>query len=270
MYRAYKSLPLLALGRFMPSDVVGPLSRAVTICQLSDKIVLPSVSSVALPALADQHRSGRSLKDAFLASISYVSVVQWPSLLLVAWFAEPVVGIILGPQWLSAVPLVQIMALASLFAMPSALPYSVLVSAGKIGHMVRAALLALPLGAALAIVAALWGPTALAASQFITIPLHTIVCLVFVRREIACEWQDFAQVLVKSALVSVVSMSGAIAAVSLTGSIAATGFLELLIGGIGALVGWLVAVFLFYHPVCNEVRLVLHTISRMRLKPMAT
>jgi len=73
---------------------VGLFSRAVTICQLSDKIVLPSVASVALPALADQHRSGHSLKDAFLASISYISVMQWPSLLLLAWFAQPVVAII--------------------------------------------------------------------------------------------------------------------------------------------------------------------------------
>jgi O-antigen/teichoic acid export membrane protein len=270
MARGYESLPLLVLGRIMPSDIVGLFSRSTTICQLSDKILLPSVANVTLPALATRYRSGHDLKGPFFTAVSYITVVQWPSLLLLAYLAQSVVEIILGQQWLSAVPLVQIMALATLLAFPAALPFSVLVTTGRINDMVRATLISLPACAALTITAALWGPYSLAASQFITLPLQAIVCLIFVRRQIGFAWSELGRVFARSALVSVLCVSAAVGAIIVTGASQAAPILEVLVGGLGALVGWLGAVFAFGHPIQHEVRLVLNALSRTRLKLLPT
>ncbi len=105
--RAFIVLPSLALGRYAPMAELGIYSRARSICQLSDRLVLAAVSAVALSALSKASREGQCLKQAYLKGLGYVSGLFWPLNVMLALLAHPIVLLLLGQQWESVVPLVQ-------------------------------------------------------------------------------------------------------------------------------------------------------------------
>ena len=128
--RTYEALPQLVLGHVLPPSAVGLYNRATLVSDIPDKIVLASASSVAFPALAAETRQGRSLKDPYLRALGYITVFFWPALVLLAILAYPAVLLLLGDQWLSVIPLLQVMALAGLAWFPVMLTTPVLMAVG--------------------------------------------------------------------------------------------------------------------------------------------
>ena len=129
---AYELLPRLAFGKILGFDAVGLYSRAITVCQLPDRVILSALQPVVLPAFAAHARAGGSLKESYLHGLGLMSAVQWPALIMLSLLADPVVHILLGPQWGAVPPLVRIMALANMALVPAMLTFPVLVSAGRI------------------------------------------------------------------------------------------------------------------------------------------
>ena len=56
-------------------------------------------------------------------------------MLILALLAHPLVSVLLGSQWLGAAPLMQILAVALMFAFPIVLHYATVVSVGAIRYM---------------------------------------------------------------------------------------------------------------------------------------
>ena len=75
-------------------------------------------------------REGRSLKEAYLRALGYITVLYWPALILLALLAHPVILLLLGQQWLSVIPLLQVMAVAGLAWFPVILTSPVLLAVG--------------------------------------------------------------------------------------------------------------------------------------------
>ena len=92
----YASLPQLVIGRLLNFGAAGLYSRATTLVQLPERVVVTAVQPVILPAFAEQARSGVSLKESYLRGLGLMTAVQWPALLCLASLAEPVVRLILG------------------------------------------------------------------------------------------------------------------------------------------------------------------------------
>ena len=62
----HDALPQLIIGRNLGLSAVGLFSRAVTVCQLPDRLLINALASVALPALASHARQKGDLKQAYL------------------------------------------------------------------------------------------------------------------------------------------------------------------------------------------------------------
>ena len=120
-------------GKSTP-DAIGLFSRALAVSQLGDKVVLLGLGPVALPAFAAEVQSGRSVAAPYLRALTYISGMQWPALLLTALLAQPLVLLLLGPQWLTSVPLVRILAVAAMALFAAPLTYPILVTCGAIRH----------------------------------------------------------------------------------------------------------------------------------------
>jgi O-antigen/teichoic acid export membrane protein len=97
-------------------DAAGLYNRALLVCQLPDRVVLGGAIPVILPALAAEVRAGSDLGASYVRAVSFITAVQWPALVVLAILAHPVVLVLLGGQWLSVVPLVQVVALASVLS----------------------------------------------------------------------------------------------------------------------------------------------------------
>ena len=157
--------------------------------------------------MAAQIRAGGDLKASYLRGLTLMSAIQWPTLIMLALLADPVVRILLGQQWSETAPLVRMIALATMALAPAFLTFPVLVAAGRIRDTLLASLISLPPSILIVIGAATLGLWQVAASMFLVAPLQIFVALLFVRRAIDMTWREFFAALRKSALMTIGTMA---------------------------------------------------------------
>ncbi|MBR0659890.1 oligosaccharide flippase family protein [Neoroseomonas oryzicola] len=254
IWRYTDSLPQIAFGALAQPAAAGTYSRAQTIVELPGKLLFVVVSQVALPALAAQRRDGRELKAAVLESIAIISALQWPAFLLVACLAHPLVLLLLGPRWLEVVPLVQLLAIARLFAPLELMVYPLLLSARATGRLLLSAAIPACLYTPVIFAMAPFGALAVAGAYLALIPLNTVVGYMIIRRELGLRLAEIAGALSRSALVALGSAVGPLAV------LAANGFrFDLPLGAATAVIltagaGWAAAVVASGHRLCPELR----------------
>jgi lipopolysaccharide exporter len=253
LHRVYEGLPQLVLGRLLPLDLVGLYNRATVMSGLADKLILSSIFNVAFPALAAEARTGRNLKYPLLTSYCYITAFYWPTLILIALLADPIVRLVLGAQWYATVPLIQIMAVANLFWFPVALAQPLLLAIGAMRDAFVSSLIALSVSALLLCGASVFGVKAMAASQFLTTPFQMYIVLTFIRRHVTFSWREFLVALRPSAIVSLYSVLPALVVMGL-GDISTTRWFYTASGAVVAsLCGWTVGILLTKHPVRVEI-----------------
>lgn len=252
--RAYDLLPIFLLGRVSGPDLVGLYGRAQVVSQLPDRMILGSLGAVILPMFAADQRDGRALAPTYLASIGNITAVLWPAALLLALIAQPVVLVLLGAQWVASVPIVQVLALASMLTFPAMLTYPVLLASGGLRDTLTASLISLPPSAAIVVAAASGGPLAVAATQLVTVPLQVGIALWFIRRRVPFSLAAFAGALRISALVTLATALPPLAVVALAGRGFALTIPEGVLAGCGGAAAWLLAMLLLDHPVAGHVR----------------
>jgi O-antigen/teichoic acid export membrane protein len=256
LFRIYEMLPTIILSRTVSLDAVGLYNRTLLILQMPDKLILGPALPVILPALSAEVRAGRTLRAPYLRAVALVTAVQWPALLLLALLAEPVVRSLLGHQWLEIVPLVRIMAIASLCSFTTELNYPVLVSVGAMRDLLVRGVVAWPLSATVIAIASLFGLFALVLSSLIIIPMQAYISFWFVRRRLNVAWTD---------LLNACWPSAAVAACSVFGPLLLAAWLRLqwhsdfslssvVFAGVLAVTGWLVGLRLTGHPMLSEMR----------------
>ncbi|TMV80427.1 polysaccharide biosynthesis protein, partial [Thioclava sp. BHET1] len=181
---AYDMLPRLVLARLLGMDAVGIYGRAVTLCQLPERALVSAVQPVVLPAMAAHARNGGDLKTSYLRGHALMSAFQWPMLIMLALLADPIVRLLLGPQWGETPPLVRLIALATMATAPGFMTFPLLVSLGRIRDTLYSTLIALPPSALLIIFAAGYGLDAVAASLLFIAQMQMLIALLFIRRAI--------------------------------------------------------------------------------------
>jgi len=250
----FEYMPRFILGRVISIAAVGLYSRALSLCQMPDRALLQAVQPVVLPALSARARDGGDMKEPYFLGLASITALQWPALMCLALLAEPIVRLLLGPQWTETVPLIRILALASLCLFPAYLTYPVLVAVGRVRELAMSSLIALPVSLAIMLGAAHFGLTAVALSMFVTSPIQVGVGLYFVRRHVHFGWGEFVRALGPSAVATL--GAAAVPAALLVASGGTLGIAAMALAVLGSAVGWLAALRLARHPLDPEVRLV--------------
>lgn len=252
--RTHEALPQLVLGHVLPHAAVGLYNRAVLVSDIPDKLVLASASYVAFPALAAEIRNGRSVKDPYLRALGYITVFFWPALIVLAILAHPAVLFLLGRQWLSVAPLLQVMAVAGLAWFPVMLTTPVLMALGANRDRVLAVLTTRAVSGVVLCCAAYFGVMAMALSRLVTLPFQMIVSLWFVRRHVAFRWSEIWAAVWKSAAVTASSAAGPICVVTLSDSGLDLTFRATAAALLVAAIGWFAGVLVTRHPALLEIR----------------
>jgi O-antigen/teichoic acid export membrane protein len=254
LQRVSETLPQLVLGRVLPLSAVGLYNRASAICGIGERLILSQISAVTLPAFAARARSGQGVKEAYLRSISYITVLHWPTQVTLAILAHPVVIFILGHQWADTVPLVQIMCLSSLFWSTGTLTHQVLVALGAYKENLLASFVARPIATIVLCGASLLGLTALAVSQFLTWPFQMFVVLCFLRRFVSLRWSELARTVGESIFVVICTAIGPALAMTLAGFHSDVGPGAILLASLLSLAGWAAGIWLCRHPFLLEIK----------------
>ena len=262
-----ESLPYLILGRLLGTDAMGLGQRAALLCLFPERVILSGVRAVALPAFSRTVHEGKDVRSEYLRAIELISAVQWPALILLFVLADPIVAVLLGPQWHNAIPIVEILAISLLFSFPLVLHYPVLVAVGAIRFIPPVLAGQAIFSIALLSFAATRGLQTAALSMLLIVPINSLISLGLVRRFIRFSWISFGSAVKKSAGCALASAAGPIAVgigdgwpnhVSIGMGIAA-----LALSGIG----WLFGLWLTRHPLLGEIR---RAAVALRGHPIAT
>lgn len=251
--RAYETIPQLILGRFMPLTAVGIFNRANLVCGIPDKFFLSAIFSVAFPAFAAEVRAQRSVKEAYLRTISYITALYWPCLLCMAILAHPIVDITLGQAWDEVAPILQILSVAAIFWFPNILTYPVLVALGANREAFEANFIGRGISIFIICGASFYGLYALSLSQFIVLPFQMMLALIYVRRHVPFSWGELRAILYKSGLVTLGAIVGPLAVLVANDLQFELSILQACFAGLLSAIGWLAALILTGHPFLEEL-----------------
>jgi O-antigen/teichoic acid export membrane protein len=105
------NLDAMFIGRLLGVRMVGIYNRAFMLVHLPVHNLTASVSRVLLPAFSTLQNERSRLRQAYLTALSLASYIVLPTCVGIATSADPLVRVMLGDQWLEAIPVLRILAL---------------------------------------------------------------------------------------------------------------------------------------------------------------
>ncbi len=247
------AVPYLIIGRTLDVGSVGLCQRAALLAFFPERVILAGVGAVALPAFSRQARDGHPPKESYLKALGLMTAAQWPALVTLILLADPVVRVLLGPQWMGVAPLLQVFGAALLFSFPMALHYPTLVALGAI-RIVPATLLAqavVTIG--LLALAAPSGLEAIAFSTLAIVPICSLISLGVVRHFINFGWLELARAIARSGVVTVACAAGPLATIAVAGWTKQLSIPLAMMAGALAGAGWIAGLRLTGHPLLAEL-----------------
>lgn len=101
------------LAKFGGSGALGLLSVANEVATITTTEIVASINRAAYPGYSKFGDDKEKLKESYLGVLSYIILIALPSAIGIAAIAPIFVPVLLGEKWLNAVPIIQVIALAS-------------------------------------------------------------------------------------------------------------------------------------------------------------
>ncbi|HET8700371.1 MAG TPA: lipopolysaccharide biosynthesis protein [Nitrococcus sp.] len=248
-----QGLPELIIGKMLGMSSVAFYSKAMVPGSLFSQFMMNAIGPVILPALAQKVRAG-DYREPFLRSVAYLTGFTYPFFVFVALMAAPMVRLLFGPQWDAAIEPTRILSLAAALWSTVTLVPSLLIAMGKPRPQftVTAQLLPLRLGAVL-----------LASAYSLEAACGAILCCTLVAIGLYFsqlrQYGGIGSVLVlrtaaRSLIVTLVANLGPACLLLWPGLISQGVWITLLLAAGLAAAGWLIGLFLFRHPLVEELK----------------
>jgi O-antigen/teichoic acid export membrane protein len=248
--RLAEIIPVLVLGKIWTPVELAIASRAVLVSGVAEGIVFGPVLAVALPEFSRQVREGHDLKVTYLRALSLISAIHWPGMIMIGLLAQPVVLLVMGHQWLDAVPLIRIYCPALIFAMPIGLQYAALSAVGSINILPRLMAAQTALMIFVLVLVARYGLQVTAWSMYPVLAANGLLSILAVRSRIKFVWRDLGASLRPSVVVTFFAIVGPLAvflsAQEMTPSL---DVVAILMAGLG----WMLGLYFSSHPMWSEV-----------------
>lgn len=267
-FQLQQGAPEVVIGRYLSAAAVGFFSKALGVIRLFDRTVLLAVSPAILPHMAAKYRSGESVVDFYTHGLGLMTVLAWPCYAFIAIMAFPVVRILFGDQWDTAVPLARILSIYAAVDALYAFTAQALVAVGAIHLLVRLRVVTL-LAAILALMLAIpYGLEVVAFSMLFPAVVGLLYSSLLMRSAIGLEGRVYIKATVSSLLVTAATVAFPLLYLGLSAEGGQPYWLSFVISAAGAGVGWLAAVLALRHPIWDELRL-LFSQARSRLWPVS-
>lgn len=249
--------PDIIIGKQLGMHSVGIYSKALGTVKLFHRTVSSAINPIILPYFSDTLRKQQDLKPVLVKASLYTTVLAWPFFLSLAAMAYPVIVVLLGDQWLDAVPVARVLCIGYLFYFGGFfLTRHVLLANGMARAVAGITTLSTLLLVSGILVASFFGLLYVAIVVAAVHLLNLWSSLRVMKSVLAYSPAELLLNNRKSALVALATAAGA----AVAGLLAEAGLLApfwcLLLGGLLAGSAWLVSVFAVRHPVTAEVALV--------------
>ncbi|HKU87907.1 MAG TPA: oligosaccharide flippase family protein, partial [Casimicrobiaceae bacterium] len=121
----------LAIGRLAGADALAKYNVAYEIANLATTELAAPIRRAMLPGFARMASDPRTLRDAFIRTAGVIVLVGLPIPIGIALTAPRIVDVLLGPKWLAAIPLMQVLALHGVLRAFSTSSHVVYLAVGK-------------------------------------------------------------------------------------------------------------------------------------------
>lgn len=109
------NLDTLAIGHFIGAAPLGIYNRAFMLVNLPAQYLTSSFSRVLFPSFSRIQKEIVRLKKAYLSTIMLFSAILLPTCMGIAAASREIVLLVLGEKWIAAIPVLQILAIATPF-----------------------------------------------------------------------------------------------------------------------------------------------------------
>ena len=111
----YDNIYTLVIGKFYSPSDVGFYNRSFHLSIMPQNILLQILNKVVLPILSPYQDNDKKLLEIYERMYRMSVFVMYPTMVLLAVLAEPIVLILLGEKWLPSVPYLQILSFGVIF-----------------------------------------------------------------------------------------------------------------------------------------------------------
>ncbi len=177
-----KNIDNIALGVVWGAVPLGLYSRAYQLLMMPLNQINAPMTGVALPVLSriqhDQESYERYLARAQLVACYLTATV----FAVAAGMAQPLVGVLFGPQWSKVAPIFAILAVGGIFRSVAQIAYWIYLSRGRTGAQLRLILWTRPIMIGIILAGLPWGPVGVAVGHSVSYFLYWLVSLLHVGR----------------------------------------------------------------------------------------
>ena len=177
--------------------------------------------------------------------------------------AEPVIRLLFGEQWIDSIILVRILAVAAIVGAPFSITPLVLNATGHTKSIFSIEIVVFVFTAILIVPAATIGKEAVAGSLIIVSLAYGAMCFKHLNKVLGLSLRDIFVAFSRAIPVLIAAI--VIPILLLATNIIEKDWIMVLVGGLGATMGWLIAIFASKHPIRTEiVKLATHGQDRLR------
>ena len=252
--------PDLLLGRLINMEAAGLFSRGNGLVMLFRSALTNAVAPVVASSLAMLHRQDQDARTQLLRIFSYLTVVGYPLLSLLAILAYPIIVILFGRQWIPSVEVAQILCFGGALALVGNVCQTYLDATGavRLNFTIRA--ISVPLFVLAIIAGATHSLEGAALGSALVGGVMTLLSLYLLGRKIQLAWRDIGQSVLPSVIVTACTALPTIGALTLLSSDQV--WARCILGGTVALICWLVSLFLVRHHFRTELLLAVNQVTR--------
>jgi O-antigen/teichoic acid export membrane protein len=261
----------IVVGKVFGMSAAGFYSRGYGVVNMFVTNVIGTVGNVTFPAYARDHREGNKAPQLFLKSIVYLTGISWPFFGFCTLMALPMIRIAFGSQWDAAVPLMRWLCGAAMIGTLTFQCNAFFTAVGRYQDVTRVELQCQLARIGITIAAAFFSLEAVAAAQIL---VYLIVAVLYYSKVVQYEPTQLPHLvaaLLPSALVTLTSCAVPAAILYLWDGWPMQHLVSAFaLAAAGALLGWLLGVFITKHPLLKEIRSVVVLMARrLGLAPQA-
>lgn len=244
----------IVTGRTLGFAATGLLSRGAGLINLFRANFQEAISSVAYPTFAQRGREGRDVKKLFAKSIAYVTGVSWPFYVFAAIMAHPIILAAYGPQWIAAVQVLRLIAVAAAISSLNLYTGQLQMATGHMNSYFWSQAILQPLRMVLIVAAAFYSIEAVASVQIVMAIAGICVQYRQLRKHLDLHFMTVLRGTYTSAIIALLSSVGPVAVLALAviGKVN-NPWVELVAAGAGGGIGWIIGVFVCRHPLGGEI-----------------
>jgi O-antigen/teichoic acid export membrane protein len=163
LYQAGRNVGNLLIGRFLGASALGMYALATNIILVPFSRIAGPLQQVFFPAFSRMSDDRPRMADTWIRATRLVGVISIPALVGLAVVASDFVDVVLGPKWVDATPVIQILALVGIIQSLQTLCGEVLLALGRANWLLRFTALWFVVSLASFAVGVRWGVVGVAA-----------------------------------------------------------------------------------------------------------